>query len=266
MDNSLLNRTDSFVLVLILFFVMIIVTVVGHKMRGPHHKELDELKGTMSTLLAALFALFGFILAFTFGMSGSRYDNIKNILIDEHNSIGTAIKRADLYSDSVRAEMRVNFKKYLEARVAYYDHYFEMQRASEEKSKAEKAINDIWDLAIKQSKLPNMLIPSNSMVPALNNLMDTADKRDLIGQARVPDLLLYMLFLLSVTISFIVGFTIPYFNRRAWFIILAFITVACLIIYVTLDFSRPLRGFVKADFGNQAIIQTLKDFHLDDEK
>ncbi|PWU00552.1 MAG: hypothetical protein C5B52_08625 [Bacteroidetes bacterium] len=263
MEDSLINRTEAIVLVLILFVSMVVATYFGRRLRKRKGHELEELKGTMSTLLASLFGLFGFILAFTFGMSGNRYENIKNVLIEENNTIGTAILRADLFPDSVRNEIRGYFKEYLLARVAYYDHYFEKEKAEQAKRSGKQAMGKIWKLNAQQSRLPGMLIPCNSMVSAMNELIDTADKRDLLGQARVPDLLLYMLYFLSLTVSFIMGLTLPSLQRRAWLIVIAFITVACLIIYVILDFSRPMRGFVKADYGHRAIVETLESFDDD---
>src|SRR6476660_1691436 len=121
MDNSLIHTTDALVLCIFLFIGMILMVALGRYAGKIWRKEEDEPKGGVNSLLAALFALFGFILAFTFGMSGSRYENVRNVIVEEANDIGTAVLRADLYSDSIRNEFRADFKKYLEARIAYYD-------------------------------------------------------------------------------------------------------------------------------------------------
>src|SRR6476620_6115616 len=109
MDNSFIHSTDAFVLCLLLFIGMIILVPVGRVLGKLWRKEEGEPRGGVNSLLAALFALFGFILAFAFGMSGSRYENVRNVIVEEANDIGTAVLRADLYSDSIRNEFRADF-------------------------------------------------------------------------------------------------------------------------------------------------------------
>src|SRR3954471_6359725 len=106
MDNSFIHRTDAFVLGILLFIGMIIMVALGRYAGRIWRKEEGEPTGGVNSLLAALFALFGFILAFAFGMSGNRYENVRNIIVEEANDIGTAVLRADLYSDSVRNAFR----------------------------------------------------------------------------------------------------------------------------------------------------------------
>ena len=118
-------------------------------------KEEGEPRGGVNSLLAALFALFGFILAFTFGMSGNRYDNVRNITVQEANDIGTAVLRADLYPDSVRHAFRTDFKTYLEARIAYYENVADTILFYKAKEDAAKAAGALWS-----SSNPNCLICS----------------------------------------------------------------------------------------------------------
>jgi len=223
-------------------------------------KEEDEPKGGVNSLLAAVFALFGFILAFTFDMSGNRYINARNVIVEEANDIGTAVLRADLYSDSVRDAFRADFKKYLEARIAFYGFITDTMKLLKSKEEAAKAGAALWARATQQSKLPNMLIPSNQMIPALNAMFDIATTREVMLKARVPDGIVYMLFILALASSFIAGFTSYFIRRKDWIIIAGFALLSSMIIYITLDLGRPTRGMIKADLGQQAILDLRKMF------
>src|SRR5205809_5746674 len=112
MDHSFIHRTDALLLCIFLFVGMIAMVALGRSVGKFWRKEGAEPKGGVNSLLGAMFALFGFILAFTFSMSGNRYENVRNIIVEEANDIGTAILRSDLYSDSVRDAFRTDFKKY----------------------------------------------------------------------------------------------------------------------------------------------------------
>ena len=223
-------------------------------------KEEEEPRGGVNSLLAALFALFGFILAFTFGMSGNRYDNVRNITVQEANDIGTAVLRADLYSDSVRNAFRTDFKTYLEARIAYYENVADTILFYKAKEDAAKAAGALWSRVMQQSKLPNMLIPSNNMIPALNSMFDIATTRDVALKARVPDVIVYMLFILALASSFIAGFTSLAIRHKDWIVVAGFALLSSMIIYITLDLGRPLRGIIKSDVGEQAILDLRKMF------
>ena len=99
-----------------------------------------------------------------------------------------------------------------------------------------------------------MLIPSNNMIPALNAMFDIATTSDVTLQTRVPDLIVYMLFVLALASSFIGGFTSRSIRSRDWIIVTGFALLSSMIIYITLDLARPLRGIIKADMGTQAIV------------
>jgi len=259
MDSSLVHNTEASVLCILLFIAMIGMVALGRIAGKLWRKDQTEPSGGMNSLLTVVFALFGFILAFTFGMSGNRYDNVRMVVLEEVNDIGTAVLRSDLYSDSVRDAFRSDFKKYVEARIAYYN---PMDTASWLRSKkdASLAAASLWARAMQQSKEPNMLIPSSNMIPALNAMFDIATTSDVTLQTRVPDLIVYMLFVCVLSTFFIGGFTSTFFQRKDWVIIIGFALVSSMVIYTTLDLARPLRGVIKERAGQEAIIELRKMF------
>jgi hypothetical protein len=118
---SLFNQMEAFMIAGLLFLTMIFAFLVGNRIRrykerkgmSTEDKSIGPLEGSMLGLLALL-------LSFTFGMSSSRHDRRVNIIIEEANSIGTAILRSDLYPDSIRNEFRKDFEAYLETRIAFF--------------------------------------------------------------------------------------------------------------------------------------------------
>jgi hypothetical protein len=260
MEISFIHKTDASILCLLLFFAMLIMFPFGRMLRKIWKQEDIEPKGGVNSLLGALFGLSGFILAFTFGMSATRYTNVRDIIAEEANDIGTAVLRSDLYSDSVRDAFRADFKKYIEARIAYYDNTTDTVLLIKAKNDAVKAGDALWARAIQQSKLPNMLIPSNQMIPALNSMFDIATTVEVTLYARVPDLIVYMLFTLTLITSFIGGFTSSALRRREWIVIVVFALLSSMVTYITLDLGRPMRGIINAKVGEQEIVDLLKKF------
>jgi hypothetical protein len=58
-----------------------------------------------------------------------------------------------------------------------------------------------------------------------------------------------------MVISFVGGFTSPILKTKEWVIITGFILLACLVIYITMDLARPMRGFIRPDVGQERIEQ-----------
>src|SRR5688572_16216852 len=117
-----LYQIETIVVVGILFVLLILAHVFGSKLRkfserkGMIHRDTD-----LGTVEGALLGLFAFFLAFTFSMSGTRFDARRDSIIQEATKIGTALNLVDLYPDSARTALRGHFKKYVDYRIAYFD-------------------------------------------------------------------------------------------------------------------------------------------------
>ena len=223
-------------------------------------KEAREVKGGVNSLLTASFSLSGLILAFTFGMSANRLEKIRKVVEEEVNDIGTAILRADLYPDSVREGLRADFKDYLEAVISFYDNTTTPALAIKAKDDAHGAELRLWARATRQSKEPDMLIPSIHLLPALNSVFDIATSREIILKSRVPDLIIYMLFICVLATCFIGGLTSNSFHYKDWIVVTGFALLSSMVVYTTLDLSRPMRGVIKERAGQEAIVELRRLF------
>ena len=222
--------------------------------------EEGETKGGVNSLLGALFGLWGFMLAFSFGQSGSRFENVRVMIVDEANNLRTAILRADLFPDSVRDGYRADFRDYLEERIIYYEKATDETVFNKTREDIAKTYAALWARTVEQSKQPNMGIPAGNMIAALNNLLDTGIKREALLNAGVPNPIAYMLILLGLSICFVGGFTTPTIHRKEWMVVTVFVFLAVMILYITIDLGRPMRGLIKPDSGQQYIVNLRKMF------
>ena len=251
--TSWLDRTDAILLCVVLFIIMLLAVITGSRTARLWNKTREEPQGGVKNLLTVLYALAGFILAFTFGMSGTRYEKIRECIEEEANSIETAILRSDLYQDSLRNAFRAEFNNYLEAIITYYSNPKDFELVKKSKEDASTAKQHLWTLASEQAKRPEMLAQTQQMIPGLNNMFDSAQTREIVFKSHVPDLILIMLFMCVLTTCFVSGFTANTIQRKEWIIILGFTLVSVMVIYTTLDLARPTRGFIKSDAGREAM-------------
>jgi len=260
MNYSLFFRTDASILVLILFAGCVFMVRLGRFIRNKFfQKDQQESKGGVNSLLGALFGLWGFILAFTFGNSATRFDNVRSMMVDESNAMRNAILRVQTFPDSLRGGLQENLRNYLQARIDY-NKATDLKKLDEVKEDAQRIGNNLWSTTAKISTLPNMGIICANMFAALTSMFDVAYKRDAMLSSGIPELVMYLLFFLALVISFIGGFTTPVIGTKEWVVITGFILLACIIIYITLDLSRPMRGFIRPDVGQDRIEQLQKMF------
>ena len=75
-----------------------------------------------NTVQAATLTLLALIIGFSFSMAVSRYDQRKASEEAEANAIGTEYLRADLLPADGGARIRDLLRKYLDLRIAFYEH------------------------------------------------------------------------------------------------------------------------------------------------
>lgn len=259
MFESLFEATPAVVISLILFVGMLLMTFLGQYVavvRAKRRKDLaeDHTIGTMEGSLLGLCALF---LAFTFNMSGTRYDERRLVIVEEANAIGTAILRADLYPDSIRQEFRKDFKQYVELRIAYYNTRLGGEEFIKVLNESNEVSARIWKRATAYSGDPKLLVASLEMIPALNSMIDLVTSRYFASASKVPQAVFDLLCVLCLVASFVVGYGS---NRLDWVIAAGFSLMMTLAIYMIVDLDRPRRGLINMDLSHEQIVNLLNMF------
>ena len=258
MEKSFLTGIPSTAIVVVLMLLMVflywfavkITEYITKKSPGKEIKHIGTIQGSLLGLLAL-------ILAFTFNMSVTRYDQRRQIVIEEANDIGTALLRCDLYPDSSRAGFRKDFKEYVEARILYYEAKTDENTIKLALDKSDKISQRIWKRASQLSLDPNALLRSNQMIPALNSMIDVVTSRDALRTANVPDAVLWLLFSLCLIGSFVVGFGSSH-DKISWIVIWNFAIMMAVSVYFVLDLDRPRQGIINNDAPHQKMLELRK--------
>ncbi len=249
---SLAFRVPAWLLVLVLAVAMLGAARIGVAIarRHPRTNEGD------ATLEAAVFALLGLLLAFTFSMAGERYDGQRKLIAEEANAIGTATLRSDLYPEPERAGFRDDFREYLEARIADGNARADIPRILEARARSTSAQMRLWARASRFAREdPKALIPTTQMAPALNQMIDAAGRRFAAEQARVPDSIIYLIFAMSILATFLYAYLGARVQHFEWFTAGTFVLVAASVVFVTLELDRPRRGLIDVNVSERSIVE-----------
>ncbi len=265
MTTSVLYSTPAIIIAILLFAGIIIFHIFGFKVNNYQKKTNPEFTtGGIGPLEGALLGLLSLLLAFTFNKAASNYDNRKASLIQEVNDIGTALMRCELYSDTIRNQFRKDFKEYIIARINYYKAGTDENKIKAEIKNAEVISEKIWKQATQLSRQSNFDNSSRQMIPALNNMIDTVTKREASRIANVPESILWLLFLLALIGSFIVGYA-SNAKKINWIVIVLYSLMTVMTIYLILDLDRPRRGLISTNITHQKMEKLLDAFKNDNK-
>src|ERR1051326_822352 len=96
-SNGILDAFPLWAVFIVILLIVLLSVEFGYRLgkyrRSRHETEKEAPLGTM---VGATLGLLAFILAFTFGLAASRFDNRRQLLLDEANAIGTTYLRAGM--------------------------------------------------------------------------------------------------------------------------------------------------------------------------
>lgn len=246
----------NYPLLTIIFFLIVCLTLfyfLGLAVKKLMiRKNLASETSELGAIEGALLSLFGLFLAFAFSMAAERYNSRRATIIDEANAIGTAILRSDLYPDSLKKEFRSAFKIYLDSRIEYFDAGADTILVNKANLNSAKAQNKLWSIVGSSAQKPEYIEQHKLMVPAINAMFDAMTSRDAALKATVPDSVIWVLLLLSICSSFIVGYG-SHEQRVNYIVGSIFVIMISVALTLIIDLDRPRIGLITTKEANSKI-------------
>jgi hypothetical protein len=204
---------------------------------------------------AAVFALLGLLIAFTFSGAAARFDERRALIVEETNDIGTAWLRIDVVPAEFQPALRNSFRRYLDARIAAYRALPDLEAARAQVNRANALQSDIWTGAVAAVRAPGAA-PSAAMLllPSLNEMFDITTTRLMATEMHPPAVIFGLLFALSLAAALLAGYGAAGAARRPWLHTLVFAAVIAVSVYVIVDLEFPRFGFIRVDDFDQALV------------
>ena len=254
MNTPLLLYTPGWIVAIVVFLLILLFNWFGflYKKRQAR-KDPDVESDSLGPIEGSMLGLMALLLAFTFSIAANKFENRRQVIIDEANAIGTAILRCDMYPDSVRNLLRKDFANYVQSRIAYYD-------AGTDETKIKAAINEgsvyslrIWKRAAALSHNLENLSRTNQMIPAMNAVIDIVTTREDSRVNKVPPLILIMVLLLTLVTGFLTGYGSKT-RRRNKVMTVGFALMTALTLYLVWELDRPRKGLINLEQAHQNIV------------
>ena len=139
----------------------------------------------LNAVEGAVFALVGLLLAFAISGALQRFDERKQLVLQEANAISSAYDRLDLLESEARLKLKKKFKEYVKARVDLYRMPIEFAlwtgsevTSAEQQAKILKLKAEIWDEAVEACPPASSRNACPLVLPSLNSAFEVARLRN----------------------------------------------------------------------------------------
>ena len=229
------------------FFGILICLSIGRRVaKWAILREAGERAPTVGSLEAAVFALLGLMIAFTFSGALNRFDSRRLQAVDEANAIGTAWLRIDMVPAAAQPPLRDTLRKYVDSRIDTYRKLPDIAAAQKEVARSQKLQNELWALALAAARTSEDRLATEMLViPALNQMFDVSAARVAATNIHPPVIIYAMLIALALASALLAGYQsadeVDPIHR------FGFATIIALTIYLIFEIEYPRLGFVRID-------------------
>ena len=208
----------------------------------------EEKEAPLGTMVGATLGLLAFILAFTFGLAANRFDNRRQVLLDEANAIGTTYLRAGMLPESGE-HIRGLLREYVSVRL----NAVRSQNLAEGIRRSEDIQQKVWTEAeTVGNKNPNSIVVG-LFIQSLNEMIDLHAKRVQAGvRSRIPGAIWLGLFAVACLSFATMGYHAGLSGTRRSLAILAVAVTFSVVIELIADLDRPLEGVLRV--SQQALL------------
>jgi len=212
--------------------------------------------GGIGSLEAAVFALLGLLIAFTFSGALSRFDSRRVTVVDEANSIGTAYLRIDLLPAAAQPKMRDTMRAYVDSRIATYRALPDIAAARVGLERSRQLQTEIWAQAVAALRDEKAGLAAELLVlPAFNDMFNYTTTRVAATLIHPPAIIYWMLIALGVAAAILAGYQSAGEKDYDWPHKIGFAAMIALTVYVIFDIEYPRLGLVRIDSIDRLLVE-----------
>lgn len=239
-----------------LFVGMLILLEVGRHIGGRRlARDPEGARAGTGVVEGAVFALVGLLIAFTFSGAVSRFDQRRDLIVQETNAIGTAYLRLDLLPADVRSPLQEDFRRYVDARLDAYRQFPDVEAVVAGLTKATTLQNKIWTQVVTDGQKSDAAADAiKLLLPALNDMIDITATRMLATQIHPPLVIYLMLVSLALASALLAGYSMAGGRSRNWLHMVTFAAVMAMAVYIIIDIEFPRLGLIRVQAFDQALV------------
>jgi hypothetical protein len=225
--------------------IVLVLIEVGYRFGLSRGKVAsDEGSAPIASVIGSTLGLLAFLLAFTFGMAATRFETRRQLLLDEVNAIGTCYLRSHILPAPQRMEIQKRMREYVHLRAKIQGN---LEALPEILNRCEILLDELWAQAAIVAKQHG----DNEMYPlfviSLNEVIDFHTKRVVVSGYRIPSVIWFSLYLVSMLSMAAVGYQFGRVAKRDLSISVILALAFSIVIYLIADLDRTAHGNLTVD-------------------
>lgn len=234
--------------VLVFALSMVVLSLaagVGDILRSKVYPLVEEERDDFGVILNATLTLLGLLVAFSFYMAVSRYDQRKNYEEAEANAIGTEYLRADLLPLGDRTRVRELLKRYLDERVLFYTTH-DRGRLAKINSDTAELQNELWT-AVRPGAAVEPTPAVALVISGMNDVLNSQGYTQAAWWDRIPIAAWALMATIAVCCNLLIGYGA---RRRDWHIFLILPITVSIAFLLIADLDSPRGGTIQVEPQN----------------
>ncbi|HEV8496751.1 MAG TPA: hypothetical protein VGQ56_07820 [Gemmatimonadaceae bacterium] len=234
--------------VIALFLAMMLSLELGREIGAMQTSESRAGVGVVDGVVSAVLAL---LLGFVFSGAMARFDQRRQLIVQQAIAIRTAWQRVDSLPPDAQAEIRTNFRRFVDALLASY----EDPAGSAPAAAITRAQEEVWSRSVAACVAPDGERARMLVLPSLNEMFAAVERERLARRIHPPAVISVMLALMSLLAALVAGFTMANSGTHKWLLDVAVAAIVSLVIYVIVQIEYPRLGLVRVDPFDRALVE-----------
>jgi hypothetical protein len=238
--NSVLNQLDPGWTALLLAAAMLGTWSVGFRIG--RKRRMDGSAKPEGKFEDAVVAILGLLLAFTFSMALSKYDQRREMLVHDSNAIGDFYTCASLLPEPFRTKLQGVVRDYTQLRL-------DVAREKPDAAGLDAALGRFQVMQNRMTELAGEAVNAGTPIAVpltntLNELTSSHASRLAAVRDRLPGSVVVLLFFSAAIATGLVGRAQGTSKDPPLGGTMSFLLLVTLVAYVILDLNNPVKGFI----------------------
>ena len=232
---------------LLSFFAMSFSTWVGGLFIQRLWALRQDIRDDFTVILTPTLTLLGLLIAFSFSMAISRYDQRKNYEAEEANAIGTEYVRADLLPAADAAKVRALLRDYIDQRILRYSTR-DVVHVGQINARTAQLQTELWAAVLT----PAMAQPTPMSALAVSGMNDVLNSQGYTQAARwnrIPIAAWMLMIVVAMCCNMLIGYGTRNFKAESGLVLILPFVVS-ISFFLIADIDSPRGGVIHVNPQN----------------
>jgi len=250
-ETSFLDRIPIWALYILTFLVILLAFEIGHRI-GLFRikKSKTKAESNLDSMVGATLGLLAFLMAFVVSMAVDRFDNRRQLVMDEAVAIRNAYLQAGYLVEPFPGEIRAILSEYVDLRLAAPDAGSDIYQVI---ARSEEIHRELWSLAEEVVATTPARDEVSMFVGSVNEVINQHARRSIaVLITRLPATIVLGLYMIAIFCLALVGYQQSFAGKRNLFSVLVMAFIFTVVMMLIIDLDRAQEGFLQVN--QQAMI------------